>query len=163
MIVQTVSLLSLCHTPYLEVLSFRKTVPHFRNALYGLLENCQSFAIFVIFTPFSRLVNVSYQQLFLSPSAFPSSLLTLKNVLSAPAEGVRLLTWPFTLPEIAPSAGTTGALQSLSPTTAIGRSMGAAPPAATKSLGRSSCRNPFEMGKHKQLNPPEERLRFDLR
>jgi hypothetical protein len=78
----------------------------------------------------------------------PELLVDAQERLSAPPEKVKLLTWPFTSPEIAPSAVTTGALQSLSPmAAAISRSMGAAPPAATKSLGRSSRRNPSEMPK----------------
>jgi hypothetical protein len=85
------------------------------------------------FTPFSRLVDVSYQQLFLVTPGLPELFANAQERLSASPEGVKLLTWPFTSPE---SAVTTGALQSLSPpAAAISRLMGAAPPAATNRLG----------------------------
>jgi hypothetical protein len=75
--IQIVSVLPLCHTLYLQVLSFAKQFRISENALYGLPEHWQSFTIFVIFSPFSRPVDVSYQQLFFVTPAYP----TLRDVV----------------------------------------------------------------------------------
>jgi hypothetical protein len=144
-IVQSVSLLSLCHTLLSCKFSafakrFRISEMHFRSS-GNLCYLCHFFTL----QPTSRCQLST--ALFCHPG-LPELLVDAQERLSAPPGGVKLLTWPFTSPEIAPSAVTTGALQSLSPmAAAISRSMGAAPPAATKSLGRSSRRNPAEMPK----------------
>jgi hypothetical protein len=78
----------------------------------------------------------------------PELLVDAQERLSAPPEKVKLLTWPFTSARNCPKCGNYWAV-TIAESNGSGYQpvQGAAPPATTKSLGRSSRRNPSEMPK----------------